>query len=150
MERPFFIKYYREKAGKTQIDLSDLVGVHEMTLRRWEQGITQPRVEDIKKLCEVLKVSEAELLNGPQSKEWKIEVVFRKEEDWTMQTVDMSATAPNLFLVQVGMEKISLSLVGDPKDEAEVDSLWAKAKPTVMKMIKMRRELNEGVLSWRE
>lgn len=139
------IKTYRKRVKMTQIELAEMLGVHELTLRRWESGLREPRATEIKKLCEVLKVSEAELLNGPQSKEWKIEVVFRKEEDWTMQTVDMSATAPNLFLVQVGMEKISLSLVGDPKDEAEVDSLWAKAKPTVLKMIKMRRELNEGV-----
>lgn len=139
------IKHFRDRAGLTQLELAKYTDVSIDSIRRWESGLREPRATGIKKLCEVLKVSEAELLNGPQSKEWKIEVVFRKEEDWTMQTVDMSATAPNLFLVQVGMEKISLSLVGDPKDEAEVDSLWAKAKPTVLKMIKMRRELNEGV-----
>lgn len=60
-----------------------------------------------------------------------------------MHTVDMSASAPNLFLVQVGMEKIGLNLVGDPADEAELDGLWSKAKPQILKMIDMRRELKE-------
>lgn len=92
-------------------------------------------------IAEALGVSVDDLLTGPRSKEWRIEVVFRKEEDWEMHTVDMSASAPNLFLVQVGMEKIGLNLVGDPADEAELDGLWNKAKPQILKMIDMRREL---------
>ena len=68
-----------------------------MTVRRWELGQREPRASEIAKLCEVLGVSEAELLRGPQSKEWRIEVVFRREEDWEMNTMDMSASAPNLF-----------------------------------------------------
>ena len=138
------IKQWRKRIGLTQEKLADLVNVHLNTLSRWELGQREPRASEIAKLCEVLGVSEAELLRGPQSKEWRIEVVFRKEEDWEMNTVDMSASAPNLFLVQVGMEKIGLNLVGDPKDEAELDGLWGKAKPQILKMIAMRRELNDG------
>lgn len=138
------IKQWRKRVGLTQEKLADLVNVHLNTLSRWELGQREPRASEIAKLCEVLGVSEAELLRGPQSKEWRIEVVFRKEEDWEMNTVDMSASAPNLFLVQVGLEKIGLNLVGDPKDEAELDGLWGKAKPQILKMIAMRRELNDG------
>lgn len=138
------IKQWRKRVGLTQEKLADLVNVHLNTLSRWELGQREPRASEIVKLCEVLGVSEAELLRGPQSKEWRIEVVFRREEDWEMNTVDMSASAPNLFLVQVGMEKIGLNLVGDPKDEAELDGLWGKAKPQILKMIAMRRELNDG------
>ena len=138
------IKQWRKRVGLTQEKLADLVNVHLNTLSRWELGQREPRASEIAKLCEVLGVSEAELLRGPQSKEWRIEVVFRKEEDWEMNTVDMSVSAPNLFLVQVGLEKIGLNLVGDPKDEAELDGLWGKAKPQILKMIAMRRELNDG------
>lgn len=138
------IRRWRKQAGLTQEKLADLVSVHLNTLSRWESGQREPRASEIAKLCEVLGVSEAELLRGPQSKEWRIEVVFRREEDWEMNTVDMSASAPNLFLVQVGLEKIGLNLVGDPKDEAELDGLWGKAKPQILKMIAMRRELNDG------
>ena len=118
------LKEWRTKLGLSQFALSEKVGVHENTVRRWESGQREPRASEIAKLCEVLGVSEAELLYGPQSKEWRIEVVFRREEDWEMNTVDMSASAPNLFLVQVGLEKIGLNLVGDPKDEAGLDNLW--------------------------
>ena len=138
------VRHYRERAGLTQLRLSEAVKCSIDSVRRWESGQREPRASEIARLCEVLGVSEAELLRGPQSKEWRIEVVFRKEEDWEMNTVDMSASAPNLFLVQVGLEKIGLNLVGDPKDEAELDGLWGKAKPQILKMIAMRRELNDG------
>lgn len=138
------IKQWRKRIGLTQEKLADLVNVHLNTLSRWELGQREPRASEIAKLCEVLGVSVDDLLRGPQSKEWRIEVVFRREEDWEMHTVDMSASAPNLFLVQVGMEKIGLNLVGDPADEAELDGLWDKAKPQILKMIDMRRELKEA------
>lgn len=138
------IRACRKKLAINQKTLATLVDVSFTTVRRWEKNERAPRVDELQRLCEVLGVSEAELLRGPQSKEWRIEVVFRKEEDWEMNTVDMSASAPNLFLVQVGLEKIGLNLVGDPKDEAELDGLWGKAKPQILKMIAMRRELNDG------
>ena len=142
--KPEMLAYFRKKRGIEQARLAEKLDVHVITVSRWERGISEPRASEIAKLCEVLGVSEAELLYGPQSKEWRIEVVFRREEDWEMNTVDMSASAPNLFLVQVGLEKIGLNLVGDPKDEAELDGLWGKAKPQILKMIAMRRELNDG------
>lgn len=139
----FNIREWRKKAGLTQVELAELVNVHENTVSRWESGDREPRATDIKNLCEALDVSESDLLNGPKSKEWRIEVVFRKEDDWEMETIDMSAAAPNLFLVQVGLEKMALYLVGDPKDEAEIDSLWEKAKPKLLKVMELRRELKD-------
>lgn len=137
------IRACRKKLAVNQRTLAALVDVSFTTVRRWEKNERAPRLDELQRLCEVLGVSVDDLLNGPQSKEWRIEVVFRREEDWEMHTVDMSASAPNLFLVQVGMEKIGLNLVGDPADEAELDSLWSKAKPQILKMIDMRRELKE-------
>jgi len=136
-----FLKAIREKAGLSQKNLAGKLGVDENSVWRWEAGRAYPSVDLGKQIAELLGVSVDELLYGPQSKEWRIEVVFRREEDWEMHTVDMSASAPNLFLVQVGMEKIGLNLVGDPADEAELDGLWDKAKPQILKMIDMRREL---------
>ena len=136
-----FLKAIREKAGLSQKNLAGKLGVDENSVWRWEAERAYPSVDLGKQIAELLGVSVNELLYGPQSKEWRIEVVFRREEDWEMHTVDMSASAPNLFLVQVGMEKIGLNLVGDPADEAELDGLWDKAKPQILKMIDMRREL---------
>ena len=54
--------------GLSQFVLSEKVGVHENTVRRWESGQREPRASEIAKLCKVLGVSEAELLRGPAEK----------------------------------------------------------------------------------
>jgi transcriptional regulator with XRE-family HTH domain len=59
------INYYRKRAKMSQKKLSQLVNVSFSTIRRYENGIREPRASDIKKLAEVLGVTEAELLNGP-------------------------------------------------------------------------------------
>ena len=133
--------YIRKRLGLTQAEFGERVGIDPNTISRYEREQLNATNKTAMKIAQKLGVSVDELLNGPRSKEWRIEVVFRREEDWEMNTVDMSASAPNLFLVQVGLEKIGLNLVGDPKDEAELDGLWSKAKPQILKMNDMRREL---------
>jgi transcriptional regulator with XRE-family HTH domain len=55
-----------------------MLGVSIPTLARWERGAFQPRASDIKKLCEVLGVSEAELLNGPQEQAFTVTIKYVK------------------------------------------------------------------------
>ena len=55
------LKSFRKKVGLTQEKLADELNISVMTVKRWEWGQRQPRMEEIKKLCEVLHVSEAEL-----------------------------------------------------------------------------------------
>lgn len=85
------IKTYRKRAKMTQIELAEMLGVHELTLRRWESGLREPRATGIKKLCEVLKVSEAELLNGPQSEKWELQIRIVKDME---EIVTMIAGMP--------------------------------------------------------
>ena len=71
MDKETFFKRlrdFRKKAGFTQIDLADLVSVHETTIRRWESGKGIPRMDEIKKLANALNVTEDELLNGYEKK----------------------------------------------------------------------------------
>ena len=141
-----FLKEWRERNGLTQEALADRIGCHTNTVRRWELGHREPKASDILKLCTALHVTEAELLNGPATTEWRIEAVFKKEEDWEMnKSIDMSAGGPNMFLAEVGTEKIALNLVGAPQSEEELDGLWAKLKPQIMNMLKLRDGLNAGL-----
>ncbi len=140
------LRALRKKAAVTQEELAEEIDVSVMTVRRWEWSERTPRMEEIKRLASVLHVTEAELLSGPVATEWRVEAIFKKEEEWSMDnTVDMSKNGANLFLAQVGMEKIALNLVGSPKDEAELDSLWARLKPQILKMVNLRDGLNEGL-----
>ena len=74
------LKKFRKKAGLTQEELAYKIDVSLMTLKRWEWNQRQPRIKEIKKLCEVLHVSEAELLNAPQGDEIKLTLSWHWEE----------------------------------------------------------------------
>ena len=72
------IKRLRKAIGLTQEELSERIGVHENTIRLWEKGLREPRLSDMKKLCEVLGCSELELLNGTGDDQLKITLTY----DW--------------------------------------------------------------------
>ena len=85
------IKQWRKRVGLTQEKLADLVNVHLNTLSRWELGQREPRASEIAKLCEVLGVSEAELLRGAAEEKWVLEI---KIADSKEEVIDMTGTMP--------------------------------------------------------
>jgi transcriptional regulator with XRE-family HTH domain len=81
----------------TQEPLAQVVGVSRITLARWEAGTREPRASDIKKLCEVLGVSEAELLNGPVKEDFTVTLKYVKtlegvDEEMNMNGITLSIT----------------------------------------------------------
>lgn len=56
------LKKYRNKAGLTQRQLADVVGVKHNTISDWESGRTSPDTDDIVLLCETLMISADALL----------------------------------------------------------------------------------------
>lgn len=85
------IRHYREQAGLTQLQLSVAVKCSVDSVRRWESGQREPRASEIAKLCEVLGVSEAELLRGPAEEKWVLEI---KIADSKEEVIDMTGTMP--------------------------------------------------------
>ena len=51
------------KGKMTQAQLAEAVGVHEITIRRWESGDRTPDVKEVQKISQVLNVPIGELLN---------------------------------------------------------------------------------------
>jgi DNA-binding transcriptional regulator YiaG len=47
----------------TQSQLAEAIGVHEMTLRRWENGLRVPNADDLQRLATVLNTSVAYLMD---------------------------------------------------------------------------------------
>lgn len=60
------IRIQRKKAGLTQIDLADKLGVSIATLRRWEAGETSPTGTRIIELANLLHVSPDEIVAEEQ------------------------------------------------------------------------------------
>ena len=58
------IKELREKQNLTQMELSNIIGVSDKTISKWETGKGLPDVSLLEPLSKVLKVSIIELLNG--------------------------------------------------------------------------------------
>ncbi len=56
------IRQQRRLLGIKQEELSKLVGVSLKTIQRWENGERSPRLDEIKKLAEALKVSSSYLM----------------------------------------------------------------------------------------
>ena len=50
------------KGKMTQAELANLIGVHEITVRRWELGERSPDVNDLQKISNVLDIPASELL----------------------------------------------------------------------------------------
>ena len=85
------IRACRKKLAINQKTLATLVDVSFTTVRRWEKNERAPRVDELQRLCEVLGVSEAELLRGPAEEKWVLEI---KIADFKEEVIDMTGTMP--------------------------------------------------------
>ena len=85
------IRACRKKLAINQKTLATLVDVSFTTVRRWEKNERAPRVDELQRLCEVLGVSEAELLRGPAEERWVLEI---KIADSKEEVIDMTGTMP--------------------------------------------------------
>ena len=64
------IRHARELKGLSREELSEQLGVSEMTIRRWEKYNTSPRMEELQKLAQVLNVPVSEFMNSsPENKD---------------------------------------------------------------------------------
>lgn len=57
------IKQYRISKNLTQKELATMIGAAEITIRQYETGKRQPRIEQLKKMATVLDVNVSEFLN---------------------------------------------------------------------------------------
>lgn len=137
-----WLKEWRTKLGLSQFALSEKVGVHENTVRRWESGQREPRASEIAKLCEVLGVSEAELLRGPAEKRWEVRVIL--EEPKEVDVMNMTKDAPNEVLVEIGTHKIAVKIVGDVDNESELDTLLAEVREKALDGMGLKRKWREA------
>lgn len=55
------IARYRKMNGYTQKELADIIGAKNSTVSNWEQGANSPDIEMIFTLCQLFKISVAEM-----------------------------------------------------------------------------------------
>lgn len=99
----------REAKGISQEKLAELVEVSTMTIRRWEWGERQPRLDEIKRLAKVFSCTETELLNGSQPDGMQL-VVSWNWEDMKKGEINMNDNKFELILGKDG--KVGLQGAG--------------------------------------
>ena len=119
------IRAYRERAGMTQYETARKIGVSLPTFKRWESGKTEPTASALKKLCEVLGVTEVELLNGPAADVWELRVIYKKTLEGDV--IDLTGNASNAEVL-LGERAMSIKIDGPIDlwmDDAKFESLIA-------------------------
>jgi len=123
------LKEFRVQEHLTQAKLADLTGVSIITVKRWEKGTRTPRMDEIKKLCEVLHVSEADLLNEPQGEEIKLTLSWHWEE---MKEGVINMTADNKFQIVLGDDgRIGLTGAALFPDRETIEDFIARVREQV-------------------
>lgn len=111
------LRHFREQRKLTQPELARRVGVHAVTLARWEGGQRKPSAEHLSQISKALKVSMSALVGraNPQT-EAAIEA-YRKSPYWALRAG--KKTEPNdreLDFVRYAIE--SFWVEGSPSPEA--------------------------------
>lgn len=60
------IKYYRKANSITQKKLSELTGIHEVTIRQYEAGKYSPKYNNLKKIANVFGINPTDLIGVQQ------------------------------------------------------------------------------------
>lgn len=73
------LKESREKLQLKQSDVAEYVGVTAQTYMKWENGKNEPKASDIKKLAQILRISENEICRGATYEFYNEPLIFMKE-----------------------------------------------------------------------
>ena len=103
------IRHYRNKANLKQQELAEMLSCSIDTVRRWESGLRQPKAKDIKQLCDIFRISESELLNGPARETWELKVIYKKTLEGDV--IDLTGNASNAEVL-LGERAMSIKIDG--------------------------------------
>ena len=106
------LRAFRKKKGFSQEELADRAKITLRTFIRWENGETQPRIDEIRRLAQALNVTEQELLTGdPKAAEWVLTVKIA--EEFREEVIDVSRSVPTVASIITTPQGGYLCLGGD-------------------------------------
>lgn len=113
------IKFYRKANKMTQKKLSELTGIHEVTIRQYEAGKYNPKMINVQKIASVFNVPISELLEMPMNDEMlKTLSIFpsarieEKDGKKVINYMNLEELYPFLLLNSKGKKK-ALSYIND-------------------------------------
>lgn len=132
----------RKKKGMTQEELAQALSINVITLSRWENGLFEPRISFIKKICEVLGCSESELLNGSSKQNWELKLLINCGQATSKGVIDLTGktSTATLEISDVAMG-ITLSASYDLwEDYEKFEGLIAQLRKKRSVGLRTRRE----------
>ena len=108
-----FIARKRKEQNLTQEQLAEHLGVSNKTISKWETGKCMPDYAVVKSLCDELKVSVAELMDGEEAKDKSVRVyddeqildLLRRTQELERQKVLLTG----VILIVMGIAFLALS-----------------------------------------
>ena len=108
-----FIAKKRKELNLTQEQLAERLGVSNKTISKWETGKCMPDYAVVKSLCEELKISVSELMDGEEADDKSVRVyddeqildLLRRTQELEKQKVMMTG----VILIVMGMALQALS-----------------------------------------
>ena len=94
------IAYYRKKAGMTQEQLSEKMGVTAQAVSKWENGLTCPDLDSVARLSEILGVSVEQLVHGDAAVP-SVSVVETPQVGRRVLCIQVQTKTPEVFNVTV-------------------------------------------------
>ena len=94
------IAYYRKKAGMTQEQLSEKMGVTAQAVSKWENGLTCPDLDSVARLSEILGVSVEQLIHGDAAVP-SVSVVETPQVGRRVLCLQVQTKTPEVFNVTV-------------------------------------------------
>ena len=113
-----FIAKKRKERNLTQEQLAECLGVSNKTVSKWETGKCMPDYSVIKSLCEELKISVSELMDGEETDEKSVRVyddeqildLLRRTQELEKQKVMMNGIV--LIIMGIALQALSHTLGG--------------------------------------
>lgn len=118
-----FIAKKRKEQNLTQEQLAERLGVSNKTISKWETGKCMPDYTVVKSLCEELKITISELMDGEESEEKSVRVydddqildLLRRTQELEKQKVMLTGVI--LIVMGIALQSLSQTLGGsDVKD----------------------------------
>ena len=133
------LKKFRKKAGLTQEELADIIGVEHNSISRWEKTTDIPKVQNLQALAKALNVSESDLLNDlpPQPDGWVLTVRMSMTNEHNEEVIAMTASTVPVMSTVVNRPDGGWLYLGGNYELWEDDAGFEK----IVKELRKRREL---------
>ena len=136
------IAYYRKKAGMTQEQLSEKMGVTAQAVSKWENGLTCPDLDSVARLSEILGVSVEQLIHGDAAVP-SVSVVETPQVGRRVLCIHVQVKGPATTNVTV---RFPVELVLKAYEMGSLESLVGDEAPFVEQAIEMIRQGTVGSL----